>query len=161
MPDDGSSPGEGLRGEVAAEDLRWMDVVGPDEQAWAAAVFATVAAETGAAGEVAVLLADDAAQGRLNADWRGKPGSTNVLSFPAAPNPFDHLGDVSLAYETCAREADAQGKTLIAHATHLLAHGVLHLLGHDHETDAEAAAMEACERAVLARLGFGDPYADE
>lgn len=161
MPDDGSSPDGGLRGEVAVEDLRWMDDVGPDPDGWAASVFAAVAAETGAAGEAAVLLTDDAAQARLNREWRGKPSATNVLSFPAAPSPFDHLGDVALAYETCAREAAEQGKTLPAHATHLLAHGVLHLLGYDHETDPQAEEMEALERAVLARLGHGDPYSDE
>jgi probable rRNA maturation factor len=162
MPDDGGpTTGAGLTGEVSLEAPRWTEAVGEDPDAWATYVLAAVAAETGAAGEIAILLTDDAAQAALNGDWRGKAGSTNVLSFPAAPNPFDHLGDVSLALETCAREAGEQGKTLADHVSHLLAHGVLHLLGHDHETDAGAAVMEACERAVLARIGIGDPYRDE
>lgn len=162
MPDDGGSTGGAdLIGDISLEAPRWIDAIGADPDAWAARVLAAVAVQTGASGEVAILLTDDAAQATLNRDWRGKPGSTNVLSFPAAPNPFDHLGDVSLALETCAREAAEQGKTLTDHASHLLAHGVLHLLGHDHETDAEAAVMEACERAILARIGIGDPYRDE
>jgi probable rRNA maturation factor len=70
-----------------------------------------------------------------------------------------HLGDVALAYETCAREAAAQGKPLADHLRHLVVHGVLHLLGLDHEAEADAEAMEARERAVLARLGVPDPYA--
>ena len=160
MPDGGSTPDGDLRGEVALEALRWTEAVGDDPDSWAGRVLAAVAAETGAAGEVA-LLTDDAAQAALNREWRAKAGSTNVLSFPAAANPFDHLGDVSLAFETCAREAAEQGKALHDQASHLLAHGVLHLLGHDHETDTEAGLMEACERAVLARLGIGDPYRDE
>jgi probable rRNA maturation factor len=68
------------------------------------------------------------------------------------------LGDVVLAYGVCASEAEAQGKTLANHLTHLVVHGVLHLLGRDHEDETEAEAMEAEERAVLARLGVADPY---
>jgi len=162
MPDDGGpTSGAGLSGEVSLEALHWTDALGADPDSWAARVLAAVSAETGANGEVAILLTDDAEQAALNREWRGKAGSTNVLSFPAAPNPFDHLGDVSLAFGTCAREAAEQDKTLSDHASHLLAHGVLHLLGHDHETDAEAVVMEACERAILSRIGIGDPYRDE
>lgn len=114
----------------------------------------------GAAG-VAILLADDAAVAELNDRFRGKVGPTNVLSFPAPPNPELHLGDVALAYGVCTREADEQGKALAAHLQHLVAHGVLHLLGYDHAQHDEAAAMEDLERTILAALGVSDPYAAE
>jgi len=111
------------------------------------------------AGEVAVLLTDDAAVRDLNARFRGKDQPTNVLSFPAPEGAGEHLGDVCLAYETCAREANEQGKALGAHLEHLTAHGVLHLLGYDHDVDADAEIMEALERRILAALGVADPYA--
>jgi probable rRNA maturation factor len=112
--------------------------------------------------ELSLLLADDAALRTLNRDWRGKDQPTNVLSFPAgAPAASDAprlLGDVALAYETVAREADEQGKTLADHTRHLLVHGILHLLGHDHALEAEAERMEGLERSILAGLGVADPY---
>ena len=108
---------------------------------------------------VVILLTSDAEVATLNQQFRAKPGPTNVLSFPAPPNPEDHLGDIALAYGVCAREAAEQGKTLAAHLQHLVAHGVLHLLGYDHQTEAEAEAMEALERAILAGIGIADPYA--
>jgi probable rRNA maturation factor len=82
-----------------------------------------------------------------------------VLSFPAPPNPEGHLGDVALAYGVCAQEAQAQGKTLAQHLSHLTVHGVLHLLGYDHQGDDEAESMEALERTILDGLGVPDPYA--
>jgi probable rRNA maturation factor len=81
-----------------------------------------------------------------------------VLSFPAAGAADGGLGDISLAFGVCAREAAEQGKSLADHLRHLTAHGVLHLLGYDHESDAEAEAMEARERDILAGLGVADPY---
>jgi len=110
-------------------------------------------------GVVAVLLTDDETVQDLNQRFRGKDYPTNVLSFPAPQNPEQHLGDVALAYGVCAREAAEQGKTLAAHLQHLVAHGVLHLVGFDHETDQEAALMEARERDILRTLGVADPYA--
>jgi probable rRNA maturation factor len=80
-----------------------------------------------------------------------------VLSFPA-PDTAGTLGDIALAYETCAREADEQGKRLKDHATHLLVHGLLHLLGYDHEADDDAAEMEGLEKDIMASLGLEDPY---
>ncbi|MCA1952981.1 MAG: rRNA maturation RNase YbeY, partial [Hyphomicrobiales bacterium] len=126
---------------------------------------AALAALAGSArrGGVSVLLADDAALRGLNHAFRGKDQPTNVLSFPAAPVPGDPapaLGDIALGYETCGREAAAEGKSLDAHLAHLVVHGVLHLLGHDHMTEAEADAMEAAEIRILAGLGYADPYAD-
>ena len=112
-------------------------------------------------GDVVVLLADDAAVQDLNQRFRDKDRPTNVLSFPAAESAFPHLGDVVLGYAYCAAEAEAQGKTLSDHLSHLVVHGVLHLLGRDHEDDAEAEEMEAEEREILAELGVADPYVAE
>ena len=110
-------------------------------------------------GEVAIVLTGDAEVHALNLRFRNKDNPTNVLSFPAAENPEGHLGDIALAYGVCVREAAEQGKSLSAHLQHLVAHGVLHLVGFDHETEAEAEAMEAQERVILSRLGVSDPYA--
>ncbi|MDB5452372.1 MAG: ybeY [Caulobacteraceae bacterium] len=110
-------------------------------------------------GSVTVLLTNDAEVRALNARFRNKDQPTNVLSFPAPANPAGHLGDVCLAFETCQREAAEQGKTLAAHLQHLVAHGVLHLVGYDHDVDADAEIMEALERRILAALGVADPYA--
>lgn len=114
--------------------------------------------------ELAVTLADDARVRELNAAWRAKDTPTNVLTFPAfepdqmAGAPM--LGDVILAYETVAREADAEGKPFSAHLSHLVVHGVLHLFGYDHLDDDEAEEMEAIETRALARIGVADPYLD-
>ena len=108
-----------------------------------------------------ILLTDDASVQDLNARFRGKQEATNVLSFPATPNPENHLGDLALAYGVCACEAAEQGKPLANHLQHLTIHGVLHLLGYDHIGDDEAEAMEGLERVVLARLGVPDPYLDD
>jgi probable rRNA maturation factor len=114
--------------------------------------------------ELSVVFSDDAHIRTLNSGWRGKDKPTNVLSFPAFPTkPGEKLppmlGDIVLAAETVAREAGLEGKPLDHHITHLVVHGVLHLLGHDHEDETEAETMEALERATLARLAIPDPYA--
>jgi len=106
-------------------------------------------------GELCLVLADDRLQRTLNRRFRGKDRSTNVLSFDGAP---DGLGDVVLALETVQAEADAQGKSLADHVAHLVVHGVLHLMGHDHVGAAEARRMERLESAILTGLGIGDPY---
>jgi probable rRNA maturation factor len=110
--------------------------------------------------ELAVMLCDDAAMRELNGRWRGRPEPTNVLSFPAAGRT-GALGDLAIAYETTAREAAAEGKPFADHLAHLAVHGFLHLLGYDHQSDAEAVAMERLEVAILARLGVADPYAKD
>ena len=121
---------------------------------------ATLALE-GRYGGVAVLLtSDEAVLADLNERFRGKDSPTNVLSFPAPPNPDDHLGDIALAHGVIAREAAEQGKPLSHHLQHLVIHGVLHLIGYDHERDEDAERMEALERQLLARLGIPDPYED-
>ena len=106
-------------------------------------------------GELCLVLVDDALQRRLNHDYRGRDKPTNVLSFEGAPAG---LGDVVLALETIAGEAEAQGKSLADHAAHLVVHGVLHLMGYDHQTDGQARRMERLETEVLAGLGIADPY---
>ena len=123
---------------------------------------AAVAALGPQAGGVVILLTDDETVRDLNNRFRGKDRPTNVLSFPAAEIPGVEgaapLGDIVLAYGVCAREAQEQSKTLRNHLTHLVVHGVLHLLGRDHEDNADAEAMEGEERAILASLGVSDPY---
>jgi probable rRNA maturation factor len=121
--------------------------------------------------EVSIKLSDDAEVRQLNAAYRGKDKPTNVLSFPmvqadligALDNTDDGevlLGDIILAQETCAREAHERGISLADHTAHLIVHGTLHLVGHDHENDAEAEAMEALEIRALETLGLPDPYGD-
>ncbi len=112
---------------------------------------------------VAVALADDAMVRAANRQWRAKDKPTNVLSFPAVPpdriGGSPYLGDVILAYETIADEAAREGRPLADHVSHLVVHGVLHLLGYDHMTKAEAELMERRETLILASLGVPDPYA--
>jgi len=118
--------------------------------------------------ELSVRLASDAEVRALNAEWRRKDSPTNVLSFPMAEayeleqsdedGPTIMLGDVILAHGVCEREAAEKGVSVEDHATHLVVHGTLHLLGYDHEADADAADMEAREVRALARLGISNPY---
>lgn len=113
--------------------------------------------------EVAILATDDAAVADLNRRFRGKPSPTNVLSFPSAEvspghTPPEEIGDIALAWETCSREAEDQGKTLDDHATHLIVHAVLHCLGHDHAEEDAASLMEGLETRILGELGIADPY---
>src|SRR6201997_2853037 len=118
--------------------------------------------------ELAVMLTDDAGIRTLNSNWRGIDKPTNVLSFPAlqpesARKPGDAprmLGDIAIAYETTRREADAEGKPFEHHLSHLAIHGFLHLIGFDHENDADAEEMESLETEILQQLGIPDPYAD-
>lgn len=110
-----------------------------------------------AGAELSVALADDATVRRLNRDYRGKDRPTNVLSFPGPGGPL--LGDIVMALETLLAEAREEGIAPEHHLAHLTVHGLLHLLGHDHETEAGALAMEALETAILAGLGIADPHA--
>lgn len=155
---------------VAVEDDRWDGIFADAEQAVAPFVLATLDAGGAPDGpvELSVILADDGTVHRLNRDYRGQDKPTNVLSFalaegeavPDAGGPA-MLGDIVLAYETVAREAAEAGKRPQDHACHLVVHGVLHLLGYDHGTDAEAETMERLETAILARFGLADPYAED
>ena len=114
--------------------------------------------------EVSVVLTDDAEQRELNRQWRGFDKSTNVLSFPQI-EPFAPvsglLGDITLARETVAKEAEEMGVSFEAHFTHLVVHGFLHLLGYDHIEEEDAEEMEGLETDILATLGIADPYADD
>ena len=163
--------------EIAFEDPRW-DAAGlePLAQRACAAALRHLGREP-ALFEISMLACDDARIRTLNAEFRGKDKPTNVLSWPAwdlsaetpgalpePPEPGtaedpEGLGDMALAYETCAREAADQGKSFDDHVTHLVVHSLLHLLGYDHETDADAEVMEETEVAILAHLGIADPYA--
>jgi probable rRNA maturation factor len=144
--------------EIENEAPAWTAAL-PEAAALAHAAALAALAQDGAEDEgVVLLLTDDAAVQELNARFRDKDKPTNVLSFPAPHNPERHLGDVALAYGVCVREAAEQGKPLAHHLQHLVAHGVLHLLGYDHMSDDEAEAMEGLERVVLAGLGIPDPY---
>lgn len=121
--------------------------------------------------EIALLACDDARIAVLNGDFRDKPQPTNVLSWPSEergagvpgqppdlPETPGELGDIAIAYDTCLREAEAEGRAISAHVCHLLIHGVLHLLGYDHMTNEDADLMERLEVEILATLGHADPY---
>ncbi len=143
--------------ETEIEDAAWSAALDdPSGLATRAAAAALTGAEAG--GDVVVLLTGDDAIAELSRRFRGKPGPTNVLSFPAPSSARPHLGDVAVAFGVCEREAAEQGKRLGDHLMHLVAHGVLHLVGYDHESDAEAQTMEALERRVMLGLGAPDPY---
>ena len=145
--------------DIEIEDEAWAAAL-PDAAAVVetAAVAALAAAEAPEGAAVTVLLASDEEVRVLNARFRGKDKPTNVLSFPSPEMAFPHLGDIALAHGVCAAEADEQGKPLAHHLTHLVAHGVLHLLGWDHESEAEAEEMEDLERRILAKMDIPDPY---
>lgn len=141
-----------------------VDIVGGSElwrghEALLSHALAAAAVHEGKDGVVSLLLGDDAAITELNRAWRGKEGPTNVLSFPAARVQQGFWGDIAMAAETIAAEAQFQGKSFQNHAAHIAIHGFLHLLGYDHESESEAETMEAKERAILASLGIEDPYA--
>lgn len=161
---------------MSIHDTAWLDALDDLEIRAEAAVRAALDSVGGRAGiaaavplEISLVFTDDAEQQGLNRDFRGKDSPTNVLSFPnmdetqmpgidanGAPRL---LGDVVLARETVLREADEQAKRPGDHVSHLLVHGVLHLLGYDHEEADEAEEMESLEREILARLEIADPYA--
>ncbi|QYX55917.1 rRNA maturation RNase YbeY [Roseovarius sp. SCSIO 43702] len=159
--------------ETLIEDVRWHEagLAALAERA-AAATLAHLGLDPGE-WHVSVLGCDDARIAVLNADFRDKPRPTNVLSWPSeeraaatpgkAPDPPDpqgdtELGDIAIAFDTCAREADGAGRPLADHVTHLLVHATLHLLGYDHEDARDAALMERLEVAILGEMGITDPY---
>lgn len=163
--------------DCLTEDHRW-DLLGLGDLAETAAgaVLSRLGLDSGAY-EISLLGCNDSRIAELNADFRGKPQPTNVLSWPsgergarvagampalppaAQPAGFPvELGDIAIAYDTCASEAEAAGRPLRDHVLHLMIHGTLHLLGFDHERDADAALMEGIETEVLGKLGVADPY---
>ena len=162
--------------DIVIEDDRWLGLEALADRAVRAALGEMALPEVGLT--LCVMGCDDARIAGLNAQFRGKPVPTNVLSWPArdlsaevpggapevpeigsAEEP-ESLGDIALAYETCAKEAAAAEKPLSDHATHLIVHGLLHLLGYDHLTDPDAARMQALEVRILATLAIPDPYGE-
>ena len=158
-------PDAPLRIDLVEEAGDWSRV---DTGGRVAAIAESVSGRLGeAAGTVALVLADDDLVRDLNRRFRGKDSATNVLSFPdddgfpSGNSQADtHLGDVILAIETLSREAKRDEKSIDDHFTHLVVHGILHLIGYDHETDEDAEEMESLETAILDDLGIADPYAD-
>jgi len=159
---------DAYRIEVSAPCRDWArGCAAAETLATEAARLALLRGEAPGAAVVDITLTDDAEQRALNRTWRGKDAPTNVMAFPAAdpstpppPGAPLLLGDVVLAFETVRREAAEQDKMLADHLRHLVVHGVLHLLGYDHENAAEAAIMEAREIAILSELGVSNPYRD-
>lgn len=149
--------------EVQIDDDDWLQALPEVKKLGFAAADAALSFLPPEMGEdlgLVVFLTDDETVRDLNERFRGKDKPTNVLSFPSPPgNPEGHIGDIALAYGVCAREAGEQNKTLAQHLQHLVVHGVLHLVGYDHETDEEAERMEGLERIILEGLGVPDPYA--
>lgn len=162
--------------ETVIEDGRWQGVgLGGIAERGARAVLAALQLDPERFA-IGLVGCDDARIARLNGDFRGKPAATNVLSWPSAergpaveggvperPVPGmadepEELGDIAIAWETCAAEAEVAEKPLADHVTHLIVHATLHLLGYDHIRDGDAARMEAIETGVLAGLGIADPY---
>jgi probable rRNA maturation factor len=147
--------------DVIVGSPRWADEPGAAAMVRRAIDEAAGACAGSDGCEVAVVLTDDEAIRALNRRWRNLDRPTNVLSFPAAPTVTGDagmLGDIAIAYETTAREAQEAGKPVLDHLAHLAVHGFLHLLGYDHQSDETADAMEGLERAILFRLGVPDPY---
>lgn len=162
--------------DIIIEDQRWngIDLPALAERA-ALAVFEDQGLDP-ALFEVSLLACDDARITVLNGEFRDKPKPTNVLSWPAedlaaedegarpdAPEPFlpderESIGDIAIAWETCEREAEEGQKPLADHVTHLIVHGILHLLGYDHVREGDALLMEGTEIRVLDRMGISDPY---
>ena len=161
--------------ETILEDPRWQ-AFGLEPLAERAAKATLAHLGLAAHGfQISLMGCDDARIAALNADFRGKPAPTNVLSWPAEdhatdpgrppappePGPADDpdsLGDIAIAYDTCLREAAEQAKPAADHVTHLIVHATLHLLGYDHIDDADAHLMETLEVRILASLGLPDPY---
>jgi probable rRNA maturation factor len=162
--------------DTVIEDPRWQgaDLAGLAETAAQATLAHLDLPPAGFL--ICVMGCDDARIAALNTTFRGKGMPTNVLSWPSAERAPDRpgahpalpvpgtpgdpaeLGDIAIAFETCTREAAEQGKPLGDHVSHLIVHATLHLLGYDHDRDADAAVMESAEIAVLAKLGIADPY---
>ena len=172
MADGGPSRSSGaspLEIEIVRHSELWdsIEVSGDTLSRAALAAFAASSAAPDAPCEVTLVLTDDDEMRELNRTWRGKDSSTNVLSFPVGepvgeahgePSP---LGDIVLAGEAVIEEAKVKGIPAADHAAHLVVHGMLHLLGFDHERDADAERMESLETKVLAGLGIADPYAGD
>jgi len=160
--------------DIAPEDARW-DAIGFDALAEQVCIATLQHLGLQPSGfEISILACNDARISGLNGTFRDKDAPTNVLSWPSQDRARPHrhpklpahgadgmpveLGDIAISYDTCVAEAAAADKSVTDHVTHLLIHGVLHLLGYDHISDQDAAIMEALEVEVLGKLGISDPY---
>ena len=159
--------------DCVIEDSRWADV---DFETLAQTASDAALDRLGlepSVFEISILACNDDRIASLNSDFRAKAKPTNVLSWPSderaamtpgempvmpQPGPDSEIGDIAIAYDTCARESMDQGKPFAAHVTHLIVHGTLHLLGFDHENEPDAALMEGLETEILGNLGLPDPY---
>jgi probable rRNA maturation factor len=154
-------PSTALSVEILIESPLWKAV--PSAKATVRRAIVAAAPPTADNAAIAILLTDDQSIRTLNRQWRGHDMATNVLSFPTPSSDRGTgtptmLGDIAIAYETTAKEAAEEGKTFLHHLSHLAVHGLLHLVGYDHESHEEAEKMESLERRILARLGVPDPY---
>ena len=143
--------------DLRVADKRWEKLIS-ELQAVCDKALEAGATQKAASGDVSVLLTGNDEIQTLNQVWRGKDAPTDVLSFPADAIDKPFLGDIAVALGVTQADAEARGRSLPQHLSHLLIHGLLHLLGHDHKDDTEAAEMEALEIAALASLGWPDPY---
>jgi probable rRNA maturation factor len=143
--------------ELVIDDEQWRDHLLDADALVAQCYGAAIKLEAALDGEIVLLLTGDRQVQDLNKTYRGKDVPTNVLSFPGGDGDF--IGDIALARETCLGEAKEQSITVRDHAAHLIVHGMLHLIGYDHENDAEADLMEAKEAAILESMGIANPYA--
>ena len=143
--------------DLRVADENWEKAI-PDLQTVCQKALEAGAHQKSASGDVSVLLTDNHEIKALNRDWRGKDVPTDVLSFPADAIDKPFLGDIAVALGVMQVDAAKRDLSLAQHLSHLLIHGLLHLFGHDHKEDTEAAEMEALEIAALASLGWPDPY---
>jgi len=161
--------------DVLLEDQRWQGAQLGELADLACGATLKFLAMDDADYEISLLGCSDSRIAALNADFRGKPSPTNVLSWPSqdlaparagdipkphepSPGSSQMLGDIAIAFETCAKEAKLAEKSQDQHVCHLLVHATLHLLGYDHIVDADAEVMQSSERQILATLGHSDPY---
>ena len=144
--------------DIVVESELWASQ--PQAEAIVRAAIAAAAPHSTDGGEVSILLSDDSAVRELNRQWRGLDQPTNVLSFPAAKTPAaqGHLGDIVIAYETLQKECEDESRDFLHHLAHLSVHGFLHLIGYDHQNDAEAAEMEGIESKIMISLRMPDPW---
>jgi probable rRNA maturation factor len=147
--------------DLQIDDPHWRKARGLTARLRRSAELALKRGGAASSSSITILLTDDARVKNLNRDFRGRNEPTNVLSFPARRVEGKYLGDIALAYGITAAEARAAGKRLSDHAMHLTVHGVLHLLGHDHETKRTAGIMEPLEVKILGELGIKNPYVEE
>ena len=147
-----------LKVDVLVVSDRWKDAEKARSIVRRAVTRAAAATRSTTPTELAIVLTDDSTIRSLNRDWRGIDAATNVLSFPAKTAGGPHLGDIVLAFETIAREARREHKPFTHHVAHLAVHGFLHLVGHDHQLEKDALAMERAERNILHQLAIPDPY---